>query len=94
MESASKSKSIGNAAFARKDRSAAVTAYSDAIDSLIDALCQKPDVQQEKDAKRQLAICYANRAAAYLIPGPGMDPSKAFKDGEAAEYQDPSYAKS
>jgi len=94
LESASKSKSIGNAAFARKDRSAAVMAYSDAIDSLIDALCQKPDIQQEKDAKRQLAICYSNRAAAYLIPGPGMDASKALKDGEAAEHQDPSYAKS
>ncbi|KAF8226164.1 hypothetical protein L208DRAFT_1454009 [Tricholoma matsutake] len=91
--SAEEKKKIGNAAFARKDYSTASRAYSDAIEDLLDVLSQKPDLDSEKKAKKLLAICHANRAAAYLISGEGSDATKALGDGKAAEVNDPSYAK-
>ena len=93
LDLAAKTKAIGNTAFATKDRAGALKAYTDAIEYLLDALSQKPDVNDTKNAKKQLAICHANRAAAYLITGEGMDLKKALRDGETAEAADPSYAK-
>jgi len=93
LVSADKLKSAGNAAFTRKNRSEAVKAYSGAIDALTDVLSMTPDIEDEKKAKKQLAICYANRAAAYLISGAGEDPNKAIKDGKSAQQWDPTYSK-
>ncbi|RDB23978.1 hypothetical protein Hypma_008832 [Hypsizygus marmoreus] len=93
LESAHKLKASGNASFGRKDRTSALKAYSDAINALDDVLAMTPDIKDEKQAKKQLAICFGNRAAAYLMPGEGMDAVKALHDGEAAEAADPSYAK-
>lgn len=86
-------KTIGNAAFSKQDRLGALKAYADAIEDASDALSQKPDVEDEKRAKKQLAICYANRAAAYLMVGAGSNPKMAIQDGKSAEEADPSYAK-
>lgn len=86
-------KASGNLAFGHKDRPAALKAYSSAISALTDVLTMAPDVKDEELAKKQLAICHANRAAAYLISGKGVDASKALEDGEAAEAVDPGYAK-
>lgn len=93
MAFAEKSKAAGNKAFAQKERKAAVDAYTDTIDHLVDVLAQKPDVVDEEKAKRLMAVSYANRAAAYLLPGDGVDLDKALADGMAAEEVDPTYSK-
>lgn len=43
--------------------------------------------------KKQLAICYTNRTAAYLMDGAASDPGKAHPDGKAAEEVDATYLK-
>lgn len=86
-------KTAGNTAFAKKDRVRALKSYSIAIDHFMDALSQRPDVEDEKKAKTQLAICYANRAATHLLPGEGADPKAALEDGQRSEQTDPSYEK-
>ncbi|KAF8061481.1 hypothetical protein FPV67DRAFT_281733 [Lyophyllum atratum] len=93
LVSADKLKTAGNASFSRKDRLEAVKAYTGAIDALIDVLSMTPDIEDEKKAKKQLAICYGNRAAAYLIPGTGVDAKKAIEDGKSAQEWDPNYTK-
>lgn len=93
MVFAEKSKAVGNKAFEKKERKAAVDAYTDAIDHLVDVLAQKPDTTDEERAKRLMAVSYANRAAAYLLPGDGVDLDKALADGVAAEKADPTYSK-
>lgn len=91
--SAEKQKSKGNAAFAKKDQSGALAAYSDAIKDVFDALSQNPDIEEEKRAKKQLATCYGNRAAAYSMPGGAPDPQKALQNGKSAEEADSASAK-
>ncbi|KAJ8481658.1 hypothetical protein ONZ45_g15235 [Pleurotus djamor] len=73
-----------------KDFSSAVILW---LPDLVDALSQKPKEEEEKQAHSLLAICFANRAAAYLIHGAGMDAKKAAADGENAVKVDPDYAK-
>ncbi|TFK42924.1 hypothetical protein BDQ12DRAFT_696320 [Crucibulum laeve] len=94
LESANRWKTIGNAAYGRKDRDKAVNAYTDASEDLLHVLSQKPDIDEEKKAKRLLAICRSNRAAARLIPGVGMGAEEALHDAQDAEKADPSYNKS
>lgn len=93
MELAEKAKSVGNEAFSRKERAAAIKAYTEAIGHLIDVLSMKPDLDEEAKAKNLLAVCYSNRAATYLIPGAGQDVERALLNGKKAEMADPSYAK-
>lgn len=93
LVSVEEKKKAGNAAFVQQDCLTASRAYSDAIEDLFDVLSQKPDLDNEKRAKKQLAICYANRAAAYLIAGDASHAGKALGDGKAAEASDPSYVK-
>ncbi|KAI0047342.1 hypothetical protein FA95DRAFT_1606142 [Auriscalpium vulgare] len=90
---ADEAKKKGNAAFAARDRTGALNAYKDAIDHLSDALRQTPDDKQEAAAKKQLAVCLANRAATHLLEGDGMDAAQALEDGKAAEKLDPTYPK-
>jgi hypothetical protein len=56
-------------------------------------LTQRPNAEDEKKAKRQLAVCHANRAAAYLLPGAGLDAKAVLEDGKRAEDTDPTYEK-
>ncbi|KAF8162969.1 hypothetical protein B0H34DRAFT_301903 [Crassisporium funariophilum] len=93
MSLATKAKTTGNDAFHKQDRISALRAYSEALKHLIDVLCQKPDSELEGKAKKLQAVCYANRAAAYLIPGKGIDMNRALKDGQDSEKADPSYNK-
>lgn len=90
---AKNSKDDGNKAFAAKDREAALKAYTNALSHIRDIFAQRPDVEEEKAAKKLMAICLSNRAATYLIPGTGCDASKALQDGKAAEEVDPGYNK-
>lgn len=93
MDLAEKAKVVGNAAFSRKERPAAIKAYTEAIDHLLDVLSMKPDLEEETKAKKLLAICHSNRAATYLISGAGQDAKQALLDGQKAEKADPAYAK-
>lgn len=52
-----------------------------------------PDITAEQLSKTQAAVYHANRAAAYLIPGKGVNATKALEDGEAAETTNSSYVK-
>ncbi|KAG6889743.1 hypothetical protein C0995_015041 [Termitomyces sp. Mi166 len=83
----------GNNAFVRKDRAGALKAYDSAIDPLIDLLSMNPDYDDEVKAKKQLAFCYGNRAAAHMMPGDGINLKQAINDGKSAEYYDARYAK-
>ena len=91
LETAAQKKSEGNAAFVKKDGTAAIKAYSDAIECAVDALAQNAE---ENTTKATLAILHANRAAAYLFPGKDESAQEALKDGDMAERYDPCYAKS
>ncbi|KDR73474.1 hypothetical protein GALMADRAFT_612005 [Galerina marginata CBS 339.88] len=93
MALAVKAKTTGNQAFTKKDRKAALDAYGEALGHIIELLSQKPDPDDEAKAVRLRAICYANRAATYLMPGEGSDFKKALQDGKASEEVDPSYSK-
>ena len=84
-----KFKVAGNKAFMQRREGCG--RYTDAID-LVDVLAQKPDIGEEK-AKKLMAILYANRAAAHLLPGDGMDLDSALSDGLAVEKVDPTYSK-
>jgi hypothetical protein len=90
-------KRLGNDAFKKKDRKAAVAAYTQAIDELEEALGLAQlelDDEAKADAKKALAVCYANRAAAWTIDGPGSDAGKAVEDGYASERMNKTYLKS
>ncbi|KAI0065790.1 hypothetical protein BV25DRAFT_1836073 [Artomyces pyxidatus] len=91
---AEEAKKVGNAAFAAKDRAGAVSAYSDALERLEDALRGARDEERAARGVRLAAVLLANRAAAYLREGEGADPALALKDAERAEEVDPSYVKS
>lgn len=74
----------------KKDGTAAIKAYSDAIKCAVDALAQNAE---ENTTKATLAILHANRAAAYLLPGEDESSREALKDGDMAERYNPCYAK-
>jgi hypothetical protein len=93
LELATKQKSEGNRVFVKKDRTAALKAYGDAIDSYWDALSQNPADNDTAHVKQQLAMSYANRAATHLLEGAGMDAKSALNDSKAAEATNPDYAK-
>lgn len=93
LDLAEKAKTAGNKAFSQKDRRSAIKAYNEALSHLVDVLAQKPNDEDEQKAVNLRAICFANRAATYLVPGDGMDLNKALEDGKAAEGVNPSYAK-
>ncbi|KAH6918910.1 hypothetical protein BKA70DRAFT_1367014 [Coprinopsis sp. MPI-PUGE-AT-0042] len=93
MDIAEREKAAGNKAFAANKRKAALNAYEKAIDALSDASGQALSLEEEKKVKRMLAICYSNRAATHMMPGPGLNVQKALDDGQVAEKADPSYNK-
>ena len=93
IQTAETEKTRGNQAFANKNRVAAVQHYTNAIDELAHAAAQKPTDAEEKKIKGMLAVCFANRAAAYLLPGEGQDAQKALEDADQAIKQDAEYSK-
>lgn len=90
---AERSKAAGNKAFSQRDRKAALKAYTEALSYITNVLVQNPTPEDGVKVKKLQAICLANRAATYIIPGEGSDPEKALEDGKAAETADPTYSK-
>jgi hypothetical protein len=98
MRRAEDSKVEGNKLFNRLDRNGAILAYTNSINILMSAFRSDPNRDKNSDAEKLLAVCSANRAAAYLTPSGGEaadveDLHEAWKDGEVAVSSDPSYAK-
>jgi hypothetical protein len=93
MRRGATAKTEGNTAFAQRRREPALEAYSRAIEIYDAVVAQRLDPDHTANTNTQLTICYANRAAAWLLDGPGEDAQKALEDGRAAEKVDPGYAK-
>ncbi|KAA1475758.1 hypothetical protein DENSPDRAFT_932582 [Dentipellis sp. KUC8613] len=94
LEIVAKFKNEGNEAFARRDRAAAIKAYSGAIKYLDDVLENTSgNPVEEQRLTRLVAVVCANRAAAYLLDGEGRDAKMALIDGHVAEDRDPTYLK-
>ncbi|XP_006464176.1 hypothetical protein AGABI2DRAFT_226231 [Agaricus bisporus var. bisporus H97] len=98
MGRAEECKDEGNKLFNKRDRHGAILAYTTAIDILMNAFRSDPNQKKNRDAEKLLAVCSANRAAAYLLPdssqtGDMEDLHEAWKDGEVAICTYPSYAK-
>ncbi|KAI0080448.1 hypothetical protein K474DRAFT_1615593 [Panus rudis PR-1116 ss-1] len=93
LEKAEAEKSLGNQAIGRKDRKAAVTHYTKALEYLHHAAVQKPTEEQDMKIRKLLSVCLANRAAAWQLDGPGQDPKKALKDSQEALTFDNLYSK-
>jgi hypothetical protein len=98
MSRAEDSRVEGNKRFNELDRRGAIIAYTNSINILMNAFRSDPNQRKNKDAEKLLAVCSANRAAAYLLPRDGRtddveDLHEAWKDGEVAICTNPSYAK-
>ncbi|KAL4247543.1 hypothetical protein ABKN59_007345 [Abortiporus biennis] len=93
LRDADKAKALGNQAISQKNRKNAVKYYTDAINSLTDALAQMPTEEEERKGKAMLSICLANRAAAHLMDGEGQSPKEALNDGKLSVKFNESYAK-
>jgi hypothetical protein len=93
MRRSAAAKTEGNTAFAQRRREPAPEAYSRTIEIYDAMVAQRLDPDHTADTNKQITICYANRAAAWLLDGPGFDAQKALEDGRVAEKVDPSYAK-
>lgn len=86
-------KAVGNKAMASKDRETAAKHYTEAIECLLDVKAQNPDGEDLKKMKALFSICFANRAAAWLLEGDEQDPKKALGDALQAITFDGDYAK-
>ncbi|KAK1226657.1 hypothetical protein PQX77_010369 [Marasmius sp. AFHP31] len=87
-------KEQGNQAFKAGKRDEALQLYQAAIDAVYKIWGGgDPDKEQERKAYRLIAMCYANRSAAWMIEGEGGDAEKALDAGKKAEHTDPGYAK-
>lgn len=94
MDAAEAAKAEGNRAFKEKDFKTAIEEYGKAIDRAKEvAFSDRGEEEAGQAARRLLAVCYANRAAAYLLPGDELDVEKALEDGQKAEKYNPDYAK-
>ena len=93
VRNAKHEKGLGNEAFSRRERAQAVTHYTEAIEYLHDAAAQQPTDEEKSNIQGTMAVCFANRAAAWLLPGEGQDPQKALDDASAAVEHDAGYAK-
>ncbi|KAI0088802.1 hypothetical protein BDY19DRAFT_946046 [Irpex rosettiformis] len=95
MDAAEAAKVRGNHAFNVKDSKTAIEEYTKAIyGAQWQAATLMAGVEGQKAAQRFLAVCYANRAAALLLPGDKLDAAQALKDSQCAESYDEDYAKS
>ncbi|KAI0047326.1 hypothetical protein FA95DRAFT_1595755 [Auriscalpium vulgare] len=90
---ANSSRQRANEAYAGRDREAALMEYTFAVATLTIVLVEGHGAAEMARARTQLAVCLANRAAAYLLEGPGMDAQRALREGMGAERADASYVK-
>ncbi|KAI0826083.1 hypothetical protein BC629DRAFT_47313 [Irpex lacteus] len=86
-------KSLGNQALASKDRQKALKHYTEAIESLQDAISQSPNAEEEKKIAELMSVCYTNRSAAWMMGGGGFDPKRALKDAEDGVKWNENYSK-
>ncbi|KAJ3576049.1 hypothetical protein NP233_g686 [Leucocoprinus birnbaumii] len=101
LDMAKKSKTRGNQLYSDGQRSAAILAYGDAIDRLMNAFRSDPSKEKNREAEKLLAVCLANRSAAYLMTAAtdadggdeNSDLHEAWKDGQVAIRVDPTYVK-
>ncbi|KAI0088702.1 hypothetical protein BDY19DRAFT_890733 [Irpex rosettiformis] len=93
MGAAEIAKTEGNRAFNAKEFKTAIDEYTKAIDRAWDAASSRQGTEDRKIAHRFMAVCYANRAAVYLLPGDESDVKKALEDCQNAERYNPDYAK-
>lgn len=78
---------VGLKAFETKDRSAALKAFTEAIEGLIEVLSRNPDFA---DQKTNLAALYSNRADTWLLSGNAVDADAAARDAQLAQTLHPS----
>ncbi|KAF5353197.1 hypothetical protein D9756_007781 [Leucocoprinus leucothites] len=103
LDFARQSKAKGNELYNKGERKAAIIAYSDAIDRLMNGFRSDPSKEKNREAEKLLAVCLANRSAAYLMQVTkregeeevdwDSDLHEAWKDGQVAIRVDPTYAK-
>jgi len=93
LHAAETAKARGNVAFAGRVQSAALEEYSTAIEALVTASLQKATDAEMRRIKPLMSVCYANRAAVYLMEGPWRDAEEALKDAKEAVLRDADYAK-
>ncbi|KAF9036708.1 hypothetical protein BJ165DRAFT_1614896 [Panaeolus papilionaceus] len=92
---AEEAKAKGNFAYAANKADDALESYFEAINHLERIIkLQNVTGKDTVKAKKLLAVCFANRAAAYMLPGEkGRRLEQAWKAGVQSEWMDPSYAK-
>ena len=83
----------GNQALANRDRQKAIEHYTEAIESLRDAISQKPTKEDRSVITELISVCYTNRSAAWMMEGKGEDPKKALQDAEDAVRWNENYVK-
>ncbi|KAH9478661.1 Protein CLMP1 [Psilocybe cubensis] len=99
MSCAKEKKEEGNKAYAANDSVAAIACYKDAIMYLDKAFCRfTPENDTTKEqATKLMAVCYANCAAARLLPVDGIvkpeNAERAIEDAEEAIHLDKFYPK-
>lgn len=93
MSTGQSEKSLGNQALASKDRQKALKHYTEAIESLQDAISQSPNAEEEKKIAELMSVCYTNRSAAWMMGGGGFDPKRALKDAEDGVKWNENYSK-
>ncbi|KAI0088310.1 hypothetical protein BDY19DRAFT_891241 [Irpex rosettiformis] len=86
-------KSLGNKALANNDSQKAVAHYTEAIESLQHAMSQNPTKEEKKSISELISVCFANRSAAWMLQGRGVDPKKALRDAEEADIWNENYIK-
>ncbi|KAI0047330.1 hypothetical protein FA95DRAFT_1230966 [Auriscalpium vulgare] len=85
----------GNEAYAARNPKEALVSYTMAVTTLAMAvaLLEGHGAVEIAPLHAQLAVCLANRAAAFLLEGPDMDTQRALSDGMSAERADAGYVK-
>ncbi|KAH9915214.1 uncharacterized protein B0H18DRAFT_1042181 [Fomitopsis serialis] len=93
IQRADEEKRLGNAAFGRKEKIAALDHYTKAHGLLADAAFRTLEREEKRQLTRSLAVCHANRAAAWLIEGTSQDAQNALRDAKQALDFDCDYGK-
>ncbi|KAF9078765.1 hypothetical protein BDP27DRAFT_1281539 [Rhodocollybia butyracea] len=93
MKHARALKNDGNDAYRLGDGLKAADKFHEAGEHVKDLLEQELDASDAAIARRLLAVCYANRAMVWLMPGKIRDLRRCVEDALKAEDSDPSYSK-
>jgi len=93
IQRADEEKRLGNAAFARKEKIAALDHYTKAHGLLADAGFRTLEEEEKRQLARLLAVCLANRAAVWLMDGTRQYAQDALEDAKQALDFDSDYGK-